>query len=292
MSEIRERKPAWFKIHINSNKQFRDLKGLVRERKLHTVCEEAGCPNIHECWSTYGTAAFMILGDVCTRHCRFCDVRTGKPGAVDEMEPYRVARSVLAMQLNHAFITMVNRDDLKDGGAKILADTVSAIHRIVENCSVEVLSSDLEGKRSNIAALVESRPEITGHNIETVRRLTPEIRSRSDYERSIEFLRSVKELDQSSVTKTSMMLGLGETKDEVLEAMDDLRAASVDMLNIGQYLQPSRENVKVSRYWRPDEFAELKEQALNRGFLHCESGPLVRSSYHAGEQFGALKHGS
>ena len=292
MSGIRERKPAWFKIRINSNNQFRDLKELVRSRKLHTVCEEASCPNIHECWSTYGTAAFMILGDVCTRHCRFCDVRTGKPGIVDETEPDRVAQSVLAMQLHHAFITMVNRDDLTDGGARIMAGTVSAIHRTVEDCSVEVLSSDLAGNRSSIATVVESRPEITGHNIETVRRLTPEIRSRSTYERSIGFLRSVKELDQSSVTKTSMMLGLGETRDEVLEAMDDLRAASVDILNIGQYLQPSRENVRVSRYWHPDEFAELKEQAVNRGFIHCESGPLVRSSYHAGEQFGALKHES
>ncbi|MBN1687095.1 MAG: lipoyl synthase, partial [Spirochaetales bacterium] len=204
----------------------------------------------------------------------------------------RVAQSVRVMKLNHAFITMVNRDDLEDGGAGILATTVTAIHQAVQTCSVEVLSSDLSGRKSSIATLVESRPEITGHNIETVRRLTREIRSRSEYERSLGFLKAVKELDRNSITKSSMMLGLGETKDEVLEAMDDLRAASVDMLNIGQYLQPSRDNVEVSRYWHPDEFAELREEALNRGFIHCESGPLVRSSYHAGEQFKALQRRS
>jgi len=289
MSTVQGRKPDWFKIRIDPNKQFRDLRNLVKNRELHTVCEEASCPNIHECWGKHGTAAFLILGDVCTRHCRFCDVRTGKPGPVDIREPYRVAESVKAMKLNHAFITMVNRDDLDDGGVSILAETVSAIHRTVSNCSVEVLSSDLMGKESSIETLVESKPEIIGHNIETIRRLTPEIRSRSDYDRSIGFLRRAKTLDPGSYTKSSMMLGLGETRDEILEAMDDLRDALVDMLNIGQYLQPARENVAVVRYWHPDEFDELKEQALARGFVHCESGPLVRSSYHAGEQFGALK---
>jgi len=194
------------------------------------------------------------------------------------------------MKLDHAFITMVNRDDLDDGGAGILAEAVTAIHKAVEKCSVEILSSDLLGKESSIAILVESKPEIIGHNIETVRRLTPEIRSRSDYDRSVNFLRTAKELDPERVTKSSMMLGLGETGDEVLEAMDDLREANVNILNIGQYLQPSRENVAVTRYWHPDEFEDLREQAISRGFIHCESGPLVRSSYHAGEQFGEMKH--
>ena len=289
MAAVQGRKPAWFKIQINQSKQFRDLKGLVREKSLHTVCEEASCPNIHECWGSYGTAAFMVLGDVCTRHCRFCDVRTGKPGPVDTSEPLRIAQSVRAMGLEHAFITMVTRDDLDDGGAAILAQTVSAIHSAAEGCSVEVLSSDLMGKKSSIVTLVESEPEIVGHNIETVRRLTSEIRSRSVYDRSLEFLKTAKGLAPGRMTKSSMMLGLGETRDEVLQAMDDLRAASVDILNIGQYLQPSRENAPVTRYWHPDEFQDLKEQATSRGFIHCESGPLVRSSYHAGEQFGLLK---
>ncbi len=289
MSTAQGRKPDWFKIRLNPNKNFKDLKNLVREKNLHTVCEEASCPNVHECWGTYRTAAFMVLGDVCTRHCSFCDVRTGRPGEVDVLEPDRVAQSVRAMKLSHAFITMVNRDDLDDGGAGILAATVTSIHKEVHGCSVEVLSSDLKGKESSILTLVESRPEIVGHNIETVRRLTPRVRSRSDYGRSLEFLKSVKTFDGTRITKSSMMLGLGETKDEVLGAMDDLRSVSVDMLNIGQYLRPSRENAPVTRYWHPEEFAELKEKALELGFIHCESGPLVRSSYHAGEQFGALE---
>ena len=283
-----ERKPDWFKIRLNPNKNFKDLKNLVQEGKLHTVCQEASCPNIHECWGTHSTAAFMILGDVCTRRCRFCDVSTGRPAEVDTFEPYRVAGSVKKMNLKHAFITMVNRDDLEDGGAGILAETVNAIHRAVEGCSVEVLSSDLMGKETSIKVLVESKPEIVGHNIETVRRLTPKIRSRSEYERSLAFLRIAKELDEERITKSSMMLGLGETRDEILESMDDLRKNNVDMLNIGQYLQPSRTNIPVTRYWHPDEFADLRDQALARGFIHCESGPLVRSSYHAGEQFDAL----
>lgn len=286
---VQGRKPEWFKIRLNPNKNFKDLKNLVRDKSLHTVCEEASCPNVHECWGTYRTAAFMVLGDVCTRHCSFCDVRTGRPGAVDHGEPIRVAKSVQAMELSHAFITMVNRDDLEDGGAEILAQTVNAIHQTVPGCSVEVLSSDLMGKESSISVLVESRPEIVGHNIETVRRLTQAVRSRSEYERSLAFLKLVKKIDGSRITKSSMMLGLGETEDEVLAAMDDLRGADVDMLNIGQYLQPSRENAEVEKYWHPEEFARLREEALKRGFVHCESGPLVRSSYHAGEQFGALE---
>ncbi len=284
-----ERKPDWFKIRLNPNKNFKDLRNLVHDKKLHTVCEEASCPNIHECWGTHKTAAFMILGDVCTRRCRFCDVQTGRPQEVDTFEPYRIARTVQHMALNHAFITMVNRDDLDDGGAEILAETVAAIHKTVPGCSVEVLSSDLMGKERSIKTLVDSMPEIIGHNIETVRRLTPKIRSRSEYDRSLLFLEKAKRIDPSRITKSSMMLGLGETRDEVLVAMDDLRKHNVDMLNLGQYLQPSRTNIPVTRYWHPDEFADLRKQALERGFIHCESGPLVRSSYHAGEQFEAVR---
>ena len=284
-----ERKPEWFKIRLNPNRNYKDLKHLVRDRQLHTVCEEASCPNIHECWGKYRTAAFMVLGDVCTRSCRFCDVRTGKPGEVDTFEPYRIARAAQAMALTHAFITMVNRDDLKDGGAGILADTVCAIHKTSPECSVELLSSDLMAQPQHIGTLVRSKPQILGHNIETVRRLTPKVRSRSEYDRSLAFLRIAKELDHSCVTKSSIMLGLGETKEEVTEAMDDLRQIEVDMLNIGQYLRPSQKNIPVQKYWHPDEFAELKDLALSRGFTHCESGPLVRSSYHAGEQYESMQ---
>jgi lipoyl synthase len=279
------RKPEWFKIRLNTNENYKYLKRQVKSKGLHTVCEEAGCPNIHECWGTHRTAAFMILGDVCTRRCRFCDVKTGKPAEVDWLEPRRVALSVQEMGLRHAFITMVNRDDLEDGGALVLANTVRAIRELVPDCSVEVLASDLMGKESSIRVLLESRPDIVGHNIETVRRLTPRIRSRSDYDRSLAFLRRAKALDPNTVTKSSMMLGLGESADEVRGAMDDLRANGVDVLNIGQYLQPSKTNVPVTRYWHPDEFAALREAALQKGFVHCESGPLVRSSYHAGEQY-------
>ncbi|MAG14099.1 MAG: lipoyl synthase [Spirochaetales bacterium] len=283
------RKPDWFKIRLNPNRNYKDLKHLVREKQLHTVCEEASCPNIHECWGRHRTAAFMILGDVCTRRCRFCDVKTGKPSEVDRLEPYRVARAVRSMELSHAFITMVNRDDLRDGGASVLADTVRAIHDEAPDCSVEVLTADLAADRVSIDILVQSKPEILGHNIETVRRLTPKVRSRSEYDRSLAFLRIVKEIDEQRITKSSIMLGLGENNEEVLESMDDLRRLGVDMLNIGQYLQPSRTNMPVEKYWHPDEFAELRRQALDRGFTYCESGPLVRSSYHAGEQFEAMQ---
>ena len=231
----------------------------------------------------------MILGDTCTRRCRFCDVKTGKPGAIDEMEPYRIARSVSQMNIRHAFITMVNRDDLPDGGASILAATVEAIHRRTPDCSVEVLSSDLMGRYESIETVVLSKPEIVGHNIETVRRLNTRIRSRSDYDRSLEFLSISKSIDPERITKSSMMLGLGESRDEILESMDDLRRHDVDMINVGQYLQPSRANAPVERYWTPEEFDSLRIEALARGFIHCESGPFVRSSYHAGEQYDALE---
>lgn len=286
-----DRLPDWFKVRINTNKNYKDLRSLVKNESLNTVCEEAACPNIHECWGTYRTAAFMILGDVCTRHCRFCDVRTGRPGPVDPLEPRRVAASVHKMRLTHAFVTMVNRDDLDDGGASVLAATVEQIRELSPGCGTEVLSSDLAGRRESIRTLVKSAPDIIGHNIETVRRLTPHIRSRSTYERSLGFLETAKDMNPDCVTKTSIMVGLGETRDEVIESMDDLRRAGVDMLNIGQYLQPSRDNEPVSRYWKPEEFAELRDRALERGFIHCESGPLVRSSYHAGDQFEAIHTG-
>ena len=280
-----ERKPEWLKIQLNTSDSYKFVRNLVKSERLNTVCEEARCPNIHECWGEHKTATFMILGDTCTRRCRFCAVRTGLPRGVDKEEPARVAASVVEMGLEHAVVTMVNRDDLKDGGADILAETVRAIHRAAPTCSVEVLSSDLMGRRDDIATVMEAKPEIMSHNLETVRRLTPQVRSRSTYDRSLLFLRTAAQLDPGATVKSSIMLGLGETRDEVLEVMDDLLANGVTLMNIGQYLQPTRTHVPVQRYWTPDEFAELRAEALVRGFTHCEAGPLVRSSYHAGEQW-------
>ncbi len=277
-------KPEWLKITLNTNTNFRYLKGVMREQRLTTVCEEARCPNIHECWGDHRTATFMILGDTCTRRCRFCAVKTGLPRVLDRDEPRRVAESVAAMELDHVVITMVNRDELADGGASVMAQTVCRIHDSCDT-TVEVLSSDLMGDEESIRLVCESRPEIMSHNLETVRRLTPKVRSRSTYERSLRFLRLAKELDPDSVTKSSLMLGLGETREEILEAMDDLLAHEVSLLNLGQYLQPTRTHLAVRKYWTPEEFAELRARALEKGFRHCEAGPLVRSSYHAGEQY-------
>jgi lipoyl synthase len=280
------RKPEWLRIQLNTNRNYNNLKKLFQNERVHTVCEEAKCPNIHECWGTHKTASFMILGDTCTRRCRFCAVQTGMPaGKVDVLEPLRVAESVRGMGLFHVVVTMVNRDDLPNGGAEILAATVSNIHRINPECTVEVLSSDLMGKEESIEILVKSRPEVIGHNIETVKRLTPAVRSRSSYERSLAFLKKAKDLDPDSVTKSSMMLGLGETKEEILEAMDDLLENGVTLMNLGQYLQPTKTHLPVLKYWTPEEFRDLESIAREKGFVHCESGPLVRSSYHAGEQY-------
>ena len=283
------RKPEWLKIRLETTESYVAVKKEVRTQELHTVCEEARCPNLHECWGTHRTASFMILGDSCTRRCRFCAVGTGLPGEVDRLEPLRVAAAVSRMGLKHAHVTMVDRDDLADGGAAMMAATVRAIRARIPACSVEILTSDFMGSREAIRAVVESGADIVSHNLETVRRLTPLVRSRSSYDRSLEFLRVAKDLDPSGVTKSSIMLGLGETPEEVVSALDDLRAARVDMVNIGQYLQPTRNNLPVARYWHPDEFARLREVAMGKGFLYCEAGPLVRSSYHAGEQYEGFR---
>jgi lipoic acid synthetase len=284
-----QRKPEWLRIRLDAGTKYAYLKHLVREQGLHTVCEEARCPNLHECWSTYRTASFMILGDTCTRRCRFCAVKTGLPGFVDPLEPLRIAQAVRRMELKHVHITMVNRDDLEDGGAAIMAATVRAVRRRVKDCSVEILTSDFMGRAESIQAVVASRPDILSHNLETVERLTPLVRSRSSYHRSLWFLALAKELDAQINTKSSLMLGLGESFEEILQAMDDLRACRVDMLNIGQYLQPSRTQLPVQKYWHPSEFAQLRAAALQKGFMHCEAGPLVRSSYHAEDQLNSLR---
>lgn len=285
------RKPEWLKIKLNTNENYTGLKKMMRENNLHTVCEEAKCPNIHECWAVRRTATFMILGDICTRACRFCAVKTGLPTELDLQEPERVADSVALMNLKHVVVTAVARDDLKDGGAAVFAETVRAIRRKSPFTSIEVLPSDMGGVEENLRTLMDARPDILNHNIETVRRLSDRVRARAKYDRSLELLRRAKEMHADIPTKSSIMIGLGETKEDLVQAMDDLRANHVDILTIGQYLQPSKKHLAVEKYYRPEEFAELREIALSKGFSHCEAGPLVRSSYHADEQVNAAaKH--
>ncbi|KMM37154.1 lipoyl synthase [Guptibacillus hwajinpoensis] len=283
------RKPEWLKIKLNTNENYKGLKKMMREKKLHTVCEEAKCPNIHECWAVRKTATFMILGDVCTRACRFCAVKTGLPTELDWAEPERVADSVEQMGLKHVVITAVARDDLKDGGAAVFAETVRAIRRKNPFCSIEVLPSDMGGQYEALETLMDAKPDIMNHNIETVERLTPRVRARAKYRRTLEFLQRAKEMNPEIPTKSSIMLGLGETKEEIIQTLDDLRAHDVDIVTLGQYLQPSKKHLKVEKYWTPQEFLELKDIALEKGFKHCESGPMVRSSYHADEQVNAAK---
>lgn len=283
------RKPEWLKIKLNTNEEYTGLKKMMREKKLHTVCEEAKCPNIHECWAVRKTATFMILGSICTRACRFCAVQTGLPTELDWDEPERVAESVEKMGLKHVVITAVARDDLKDGGAGVFAETVRAVRRRNPFCSIEVLPSDMKGEYDNLKTLMDAGPDILNHNIETVKRLSPKIRARATYERSLEFLKRAKQMNATIPTKSSIMIGLGETKEEIIETMEDLRANHVDIMTIGQYLQPTKHHLKVQKYWSPQEFEELKIIAMSKGFSHCEAGPLVRSSYHADEQVNAAK---
>lgn len=283
------RKPEWLRVRLNTSSEYQDVRKALGKGKLTTVCTEANCPNQHECWGKYKTATFMILGEICTRGCRFCSVTTGRPETVNNNEPAEVAEAVRDLELKHAVITMVTRDDLEDGGATILAETVKQIRKKNPNCSIEILSSDLRGKEENIKVLCESKPEVISHNIETVRRLKKEICSGAGYENSLKVLKMMKANSPDSVVKSSIMIGLGETREEILETMDDLLKAGVSILNIGQYLQPTRKNIAVEKYWTPQEFDELKERALEKGFIFCESGPLVRSSYHAGKHFDMYK---
>ncbi|MFS0780312.1 lipoyl synthase [Bacillus sp. 1P06AnD] len=281
------RKPEWLKIKLHTNKNYTGLKKMMREKNLHTVCEEAKCPNIHECWAVRRTATFMILGSICTRACRFCAVKTGLPTELDLAEPERVADSVVQMNLKHVVVTAVARDDLKDGGAEVFAETVRAIRRKNPFTTIEVLPSDMGGDYENIKTLMDARPDILNHNIETVRRLSNRVRARAKYDRSLELLQRSKDLQPDIPTKSSLMVGLGETFEDIIETMDDLRAHDVDIMTIGQYLQPSKKHLPVLKYYSPQEFEELKEIAMSKGFSHCEAGPLVRSSYHADEQVNA-----
>jgi lipoyl synthase len=288
---IRDRKPAWLKVRSPGGPNYLRLKELMRSRELHTVCEEAGCPNIGECWEA-GTATFMILGDVCTRACKYCAVAHGMPTELDEDEPRRVAETVAAMGLEHVVITSVNRDELPDGGAGIYAETIRRIQGHVPECSVEVLIPDFKGDEEALRAVMEARPAILGHNLETVERLHPEVRPGGRYWRSISFLGAAKAMDASILTKTGIILGMGERGEEIRQAMADLREASVDILTLGQYLRPSPAHIPVARWVTPEEFRDWKRIGEGEyGFRHVESGPLVRSSYHAKEQAREVEAG-
>jgi lipoic acid synthetase len=278
-----DRRPSWLTVKMPVGGKFQELDRIMRGKRLHTVCEEARCPNIGECWS-YGTATFMILGDRCTRACAFCAVTSGRPSGLDLEEPERVAEAVSEMGLKHAVITSVDRDDLPDGGAEIFARTIEAIHRQVPGCQVEVLTPDFQGSETSIATVMAAGPEIFNHNIETVARLFPRVRPKSLYSRSLTVLRRAGEVRPGSQTKSGLMVGLGETMDEVKQVLVDLRQHGVRLVTIGQYLRPSLKHIRCDRFWRPEEFLELKDYGQSLGFAHVESGPLVRSSYHAHQQ--------
>jgi lipoic acid synthetase len=277
------RKPEWLKIQLNPNDHYKELKRMMRSKTLHTVCEEAKCPNLHECWANR-TATFMILGNICTRACRFCAVTTGLPTELDLQEPERVAEAAEQMGLRHCVVTSVARDDLADGGASIFAATIRAIRQRLPLCSVEVLIPDFLGRRESLETVLAAKPDILNHNVETVERLSDRVRSKAKYARSLELLRRSKEIAPDIPTKSSLMVGIGETWDEILQTMDDLRRADCEIMTIGQYLQPTKQHLPVLAYYTPEQFAQLKEEGMKRGFRHVESGPLVRSSYHAREQ--------
>jgi lipoic acid synthetase len=283
--EQRPRKPEWLRVRFPGGPNYLRLKGLMRSQRLHTVCEEARCPNIGECWEA-GTATFMILGDICTRACSFCAITSGRPRALDFEEPRRVGEAVVQMGLRHAVVTSVNRDDVPDGGARVFADTIRWIRRLSPGTSVEVLVPDFMGNWDALATVMAARPDILNHNVETVPRLYPKVRHKARYERSLELLERAKLLDPGTITKSGVMLGLGETRAELTELMRDLRMVDVDVLTVGQYLRPvnSPRHPPVDRYVPPEEFAAIREEALALGFRHVESGPLVRSSYHAERQ--------
>ncbi len=278
-----ERKPEWLKIKLNTGENFKELKKMMRGKTLHTVCEEARCPNIYECWANR-TATFMILGDLCTRACRFCAVKTGLPTELDLAEPERVAEATENMGLQHVVVTSVARDDLKDGGAMIFAETIKAIRQRTPLCSIEVLIPDFMGNWDSLKLVMEAKPDILNHNIETVERLSDRVRSKAKYDRTLSLLAKAKEMQPSVPTKSSIMIGVGETTEEIIATMKDLREVDVDILTIGQYLQPTPKHLVVKKFYHPDEFAALKVEGMKMGFKHVESGPLVRSSYHAHKQ--------
>lgn len=275
------RLPPWFKVEAKTSPDYFDIKQTIDRLNLHTICEEARCPNRWECWNAR-TATFLILGDICTRRCHYCSVETGRPRAVDHDEPQRVAEAVRALGLRHAVITSVNRDELAEGGATIFAETIRLTRRVNADCTIEVLIPDFEGKEEALAIVCSEKPEILNHNIETVPRLFPSLRPQGKYLRSIELLDRAKQ--RGMKTKSGLIVGMGETFDEVRTVLHDLRAVNCDIVTIGQYLQPTRQHVPVAHFYEPAEFARLKTEGLAMGFTHVESGALVRSSYHAEQQ--------
>ncbi len=282
------RRPEWIRVRAPSGESYEQVRHLMRSKELHTVCEEAMCPNIGECWGK-GTATFLMLGDTCTRSCGFCDIKTGRPEPMDWHEPLRVAESVRAMNLDHVVITSVNRDERKDGGAPIFAMVIRRIRQIHPGCSIEVLIPDFKASRDALKIVMDAQPEILNHNVETVPRLFKHVQPQDNYEWALTTLGNAKNLDPLVLTKSGIMLGLGETFDEVVDVMRDLAAVGVNILTLGQYLQPSKQHLPIERYYHPDEFAELKRIGLEElGFKWVESGPLVRSSYRAAEQVRAL----
>ncbi|MBL0102815.1 MAG: lipoyl synthase [Bacteroidetes bacterium] len=278
VTENRMPKPAWLRVKLPIGQEYTKVREIVGEHKLHTICQSGNCPNMGECWGA-GTATFMILGNICTRSCGFCNVATGRPEAVDPFEPLRVAKSVKLMSVKHCVITSVDRDDLKDGGAQIWVETIQKIRELSPGTTMETLIPDFQGQWDNLQMLIDARPEIISHNLETVRRLTKEVRIQAKYDRSLEVLARIS--GAGIPAKSGIMLGLGETEEEVVEAMDDLRRSNVSILTLGQYLQPTKEHLAVQEFVHPDIFARLKEIGLSKGFRYVESGPLVRSSYHA-----------
>lgn len=281
------RRPNWIKVRAPSGETYEWLQGLMRKKALHTVCEEAGCPNMGECWGS-GTATFLMLGDVCTRSCGFCDIKHGQPEMMDWLEPERVAQAVKAMGLQHAVITSVNRDERKDGGAPIFAMVIRRIRQLHPGCSIEVLIPDFKGSVEALKIVMDARPEILNHNVETVPRLFKLVQPQDNYAWTQATLTNAKLLDPDVLTKSGLMVGLGEEMDEVKQVMTDLRSWGVEILTIGQYLQPSRKHLPIVRYYTPEEFEELHRFGMEIGFKWVESGPLVRSSYHAAEQVRAL----
>ncbi len=280
---IPERRPEWLRVRPPRGENYDNLKNLMRSKELHTVCEEARCPNIGECWG-HKTATFMILGRVCTRSCGFCAVETGRPIGLDWEEPKRVAEAVQSMGLRHAVVTSVNRDELKDGGAAVFAATIRWIRRMNPTCKVEVLTPDFKGVYGALQVVIDARPDVYNHNVETIPRLYKRVRPQAVYKRSLQVLKWAKEMNPAAPTKSGFMLGLGETWDEVIEVMHDMREHDVDILTIGQYLRPSFQHLPIQRYVPLEEFAALKAEGKKMGFRHVESGPFVRSSYHAHEQ--------
>ena len=280
---LRQPKPSWLRAKAPGGENFHQLKQLARGLGLHTVCESAQCPNIGECWN-HRTATFMLLGDICTRRCGFCAVPKGRPQPLDLDEPRRVAQAVATLGLKHAVITSVNRDDDNLGGARIFAETIAEIRRVTADCRIEVLIPDFQGIDEALRIVLEARPNVLNHNTESVPRLYRVVRSGARYERSLRLLENTKKFSPGMVTKSGLMVGLGETMTELVDVFADLAARKVDILTVGQYLRPSRDHLPIARFYTPEEFAYLKEEALRLGFRHVESGPLVRSSYHAHEQ--------